>query len=56
MVDPNEVNEIDRAASVESSWLNNFLWALGVALTAAFAIWFFLRKRFVFSRRTANAD
>jgi hypothetical protein len=56
MVDPNEINEIDRAASVEASWLNNLLWALGVALTAAFAIWFFLRKRFMFSRRTANAD
>jgi hypothetical protein len=56
MVDSNEINEIDRAASVDSSWLNYLLWALGAALTAAFAIWFFLRKRFMFSRRTANAD
>ena len=56
MVDPNEINEIDRAAGVESSWLDYFLWALGAALTAAFAMWFFLRKRFMFSRRTANAD
>jgi len=56
MVDPNEINEIDRAASVESSWLNYLLWALGAALTAAFAMWFFLRMRFIFSRRTANAD
>jgi hypothetical protein len=56
MVDPNEINEIDRAASVASSWLNYLLWALGAALTAAFAMWFFLRMRFMFSRRTANAD
>jgi len=56
MVDPNEINEIDRAASVESSWLNYLLWALGAALTAAFAMWFFLRMRFMFSRRTANVD
>ena len=56
MVDPNEINEIDRAGSVESSWLNYLLWALGAALTAAFAIWFLPRMRFMFSRRTANAD
>ena len=56
MVDPNEINEIDRAGSVESSWLNYLLWALGAALTAAFAIWFFPRMKFMFSRRTANAD
>ena len=56
IVDPNEINEIDRAASFESSWLNYLLWALGAALTAAFAMWFFLRMRFMFSRRTANVD
>jgi hypothetical protein len=56
MVDPNEVNEIDRAAVVGSSWVNYLLWALGAALTAAFAMWFFPRVRFMFSRRTANAD
>src|SRR5262249_29771375 len=56
MVDPNEINEIDRAASVESSSLNYLLLALGAARTAAFAMWFFLRMRFIFSRRTANAD
>jgi hypothetical protein len=39
MVDPNEINEIDRAASVESSWLNNFLWALGVELQQAVRRW-----------------
>jgi hypothetical protein len=54
MVDPNEVNELDRAASVESSWVNYLLW-LGAALAAAFAMWFFSRMKFLFGRRTANA-
>jgi hypothetical protein len=54
VVDPNEVNELDRAASVESSWLNYLLWTLGAALAAAFAMWFFSRIRFLFGRRTAN--
>jgi len=45
LVDPNEVNELDRAASAESSWLNYLLWTLGAALTAAFAMWFFSRMR-----------
>jgi hypothetical protein len=56
LVDPNEVNELDREASVESSWLNYLLWALGAALTAVFAMWFFSRMKFMFARRTANAD
>jgi hypothetical protein len=55
MVDPNEVNELDRAASVESSWVNYLLWMLGAALAAAFAMWFFSRMKFLFGRRTANA-
>src|SRR5262249_3908330 len=55
VVDPNEVNELDRAASVESSWLNYLLWTLGAALAAAFAMWFFSRMRSLFGRRTANA-
>jgi hypothetical protein len=55
LVDPNEVNELDRAASVESSWLNYLLWTLGAALAAAFAMWFFSRMRSLFGRRTANA-
>jgi hypothetical protein len=55
LVDPNEVNELDRAAGVESSWLNYLLWTLGAALAAAFAMWFFSRMRFLFGRRTANA-
>jgi hypothetical protein len=55
MVDPNEVNELDREASVESSWVNYLLWMLGAALAAAFALWFFSRMGFLFGRRTANA-
>jgi hypothetical protein len=55
LVDPNEVNELDRAAGVESSWLNDLLWTLGAALAAAFAMWFFSRMRSLFGRRTANA-
>jgi hypothetical protein len=55
LVDPNEVNELDRAASVESSWLNYLLWTLGAALAAAFAVWFFSRMSSLFGRRTANA-
>ena len=55
LVDPNEVNELDRAAGVESSWLNYLLWTLGAALAAAFAMWFFSRMRSLFGRRTANA-
>jgi hypothetical protein len=55
LVDPNELNELDRAARVESSWLDHLLWTLGAALAAAFAMWFFSRMRFLFGRRTANA-
>jgi hypothetical protein len=55
LVDPNEVNELDRAAGVESSWLNYLLWTLGAALAAAVAMWFFSRMRSLFGRRTANA-
>jgi len=55
VVDPNEVNELDRAASVESSWVNYLFWMLGAALAATFAMWFFSRMRFLFGRRTANA-
>src|SRR5215831_17044988 len=43
LVDPNEINELDRAASVESSWLDYVWWMLGAALIAAFAIWVFSR-------------
>jgi hypothetical protein len=55
LVDPNEVNELDRAASVESSWLDYLWWMLGAALVAAFSMWLFSRMRFHFGRRTVNA-
>src|SRR6516162_9499093 len=55
LVDPNEVNELDRAASVESSWLDYVWWILGAALIAAFAMWVFSRMSFLFGRRAANA-
>ena len=55
LVDPNEVNELDRAASVESSWLDYVWWMLGAALIAAFAMWVFSRMRFLFGRRAVNA-
>ena len=55
LVDPNEVNELDRAAIVESSWVNYLLWMLGAALAAAFAMWFFSRMRFLFGRRILGA-
>ena len=54
LVDPNEVNELDREASVESSWVNYLLWTLGAALAAGFALWFCSRMGFLFGRRTAN--
>jgi hypothetical protein len=58
MVDANEVNELDREATVESSWINYLLWTLGAALTAGFAgfaLWFCSRMGFRFARRSANA-
>jgi hypothetical protein len=58
MVDANEVNELDREATVESSWINYLLWTLGAALTAGFAgfaLWFCSRMGFRFTRRSANA-
>ena len=56
VVDPNEVNELDRAASVESSWVNYLLLTLGAALAAGFALWFCSRMGFLFARRSANAS
>ena len=56
VVDPNEVNELDRVAIVESSWVNYLLWMLGAALAAAFAMWFFSRMRFPFGRRILGAN
>ena len=54
LVDPNEVNELDRAAGVESSWLDYVWWMLGAALIAAFAMCVFSRMKFLFGRRAAN--
>ena len=56
-VDPNEVNELDRAAETaqaESSWSTYLLLLLGAALAAASAMWFFLRMASIFARRAAN--
>jgi hypothetical protein len=55
LVDPNEVNELDRAAIVESSWVNYLWWMLGAALAVAFAMWFFSRMKFLFGRRILGA-
>jgi hypothetical protein len=58
MVDPNEVNEIDRAAETaqaESSWSTYLLLLLGAALAAASTMWFFLRMASIFARRAANS-
>src|SRR5262249_3577874 len=47
LVDPNEVNDLDRAAaatvSTESSWNTYLLLILGAALAAASAMWFFAK-------------
>jgi hypothetical protein len=56
-VDPNEVNELDRAAEAipaESSWSTYLLLLLGAALAAASAMWFIPRMTSIFSRRRAN--
>jgi hypothetical protein len=55
LVDPKDLNELDREASVESSWVNYLLWMLGAALAAGFALWFFSRMGVLFARRSANA-
>jgi hypothetical protein len=57
LVDPNEVNELDRAAEAvqaESSWSSYLSLLLGAALAAASAMWFFLRVASIFARRAAN--
>ena len=57
LVDPNEVNELDRAAETaqaESSWSTYLLLLLGAALAAASAMWFFLRMAPIFARRAAH--
>ena len=58
VVDPNEVNDLDRAAAAavpaESSWITYLLLILGAALAAASAFWFFSRTTSLFARRAAN--
>src|SRR5262245_35650982 len=58
LVDPNEVNDLDRAAvatvSTESSWSTYLFWILGAALAAASAMWFFVRMAPVYARRAAG--
>jgi hypothetical protein len=58
LVDPNEVNDLDRAAvatvSTESSWSTYLLWILGAALAAASAMWFFVKMAPVYARRAAG--
>jgi len=55
VVDPNEVNDLDRAAAAsapaESSWLTYRLLILATALAAASAFWFFFRTASPFARR-----
>jgi hypothetical protein len=55
-VDPNEINDLDRAAAVpaETSWITYLLLILGSALAAASAVWFFSRMTPMFARRAAN--
>jgi hypothetical protein len=58
LVDPNEVNELDRAAaatgSTESSWSTYLLLILGAALAAASATWFLVKMAPVYARRAAG--
>src|SRR5215831_1325597 len=55
VVDANEVNDLDRAATAavpaESSWITYLLLILGSALAAASAFWFFSRTTSLFARR-----
>jgi hypothetical protein len=58
LVDPNEVNELDRAAAATvpagSSWITYLLLILGAALAAASVMWFFSRMTSMLARRAAN--
>jgi hypothetical protein len=57
LVDPNEVNELDRAAETaqaESSWSTYLLLLLGAALAAASAMWFLVKMSPVYARRAAG--
>ena len=58
LVDPNEVNDLDRAAAATvpagSSWITYLLLILGAALAAASVMWFFSRMISMFARRAVN--
>jgi hypothetical protein len=58
LVDPNEVNDLDRAAaatvSTELSWSTYLLLILGAALAAASATWFLVKMAPVYARRAAG--
>jgi hypothetical protein len=58
LVDPNEINELDRAAaatvSTESSWSTYLLLILGAALAVAAAVWFFSKLTTAYARRAAG--
>ena len=56
LVDPNEVNDLDRAAatvSTESSW-STYLLLIFAALAAASATWFLVKMAPVYARRAAG--
>jgi outer membrane biosynthesis protein TonB len=58
LVDPNEINELDRGAaatvSTESSWSIYLLLILGAALAAAATVWLFTKLTAVYARRAAG--
>ena len=58
MVDPKEVNELDRAAAAtepaESSWITYLVLILSAVLVAASGMWFFSRMTSMFARRAEN--
>jgi hypothetical protein len=58
LVDPNEVNDLDRAAAAsvpaESSWITYLLLILGAALAVASAMWFLSRMTSMFARRAVH--
>jgi hypothetical protein len=58
VVDPNELNDLDRAAAAsapaESSWITYLLLILGAALAVASGVWFFSRITSMFARRAEN--
>jgi hypothetical protein len=59
LVNPNEVNDLDRAAAAavaaESSWITYLLLIFGAALALASAGWFSSRMTFVLARRAATS-